>query len=48
MVGKGALAYVGWLNSITITHTMFTWDMIPIDTTVLFTIATFATTSLTS
>ena len=47
-IGKGPLAYVGWLNSITVAHTMFTWDMIPIDTKVDFSLQTFATTSLKS
>lgn len=47
-VGKGPLVYVGWLNSIVVAHTMFTWDMIPIDTRVDFSLQTFATTSLKS
>lgn len=47
-IGTGALSYVGWLNSITISHTMFTWDMIPIDTTIDLQLSTFATTSLQS
>jgi hypothetical protein len=45
-IGKGPLVYVGWLETMIVAHTMFTWDMIPIDTTIDFTINTFATTTL--
>ena len=44
-IGNGPLIYSGWLASMTIAHTMFTWDMVPIDTTIDFTINTFSTTA---
>lgn len=36
------LSYVGWVNSLSISHTAFTEDMIPIRTTVSFSMSVFA------
>jgi hypothetical protein len=47
-IGTGPLVYSGWLQAMTIAHTMFTWDMVPIDTTIDFTINTFALTAFAS